>query len=145
MSKVGTDSLQIRDFSDREILATLNDLGGKASAGEAANRIFGPSGDEEAHYARCVMSRFVWMRRYGLLDRDEDGDWIISTQGDRLRRGTVSATVASGIDRLGEDNALDLGHIVGVKLVETGEIAGRAMQRELVHQINRRKARLKGW
>ena len=140
-------TLKISDFSDREILAIIRDAGGSAAASEVAIRIFAPGDDKVLlfHYTRCVTSRFVWMRRYGLLTRADDGGWEISVQGERLRAGSLSTTLESGITRLSEDNSLALANTVGEKLVYAGEIAGRAMQRELAHQVNRRRARLRGW
>lgn len=139
--------LQIRDFSDRELLAVIRDAGGKVVAQELAVRIFAPTTPETvAYYTRCVTSRLVWMRRYGLIEREaETGEWQISGQGERLRAGTLSESMETRIVNLGEDNSLALANTVGEKLVVSGEIAGRAMQRELVHQINRRRARLRGW
>lgn len=138
--------LQIRDFSDRELLAVISDAGGVVTAAELAVRIFAPADGELPHLARCVTSRLVWMRRYGLILREESGPgWQISPQGEALRAGQVAQAVAGGIERLGDDSMLTLGHLVGLKLVAAPEIAGRAMQRELTHQINARRARLKGW
>lgn len=140
-------TLRIRDFSDREILALFFDLGGKAPAREVALRIFDRREDDEevSHLTRCVTSRLVWMRRYGLIDRAEDGDWQVSATGEALRKGRVPDSISGGIYRMDENNSLDLANVVGVKLVAAGEITGRAMQRELAHQINRRRSRLRGW
>jgi hypothetical protein len=143
----GADRLRIADFSDREILALFLDMGGAAAAREMAQRVFGlGDGDDNLpHYTRCVTSRFVWMRRYGLVDRADDGRWQISPAGVALRTSQVPEALVNQIDRMGENRSLDLAHTVGVKLVDAGEIQGRAMQRELTHQINRRRTRLRGW
>lgn len=145
MASEPVQHLQIRDFSDRELLAVIRDAGGTVVAAELAQRIFVVADGELPHFTRCVTSRLVWMRRYGLIDRTEEGAWAISAEGEELRAGRVSDTVAAGIDRMGETSMLNLGHVVGVKLVAAGPVAGRAMQRELSHQMNKRKARLRGW
>lgn len=147
-STVATEQrLRIRDFSDREILALFADVGGKAPAREVALRVFGLREDDEAvkHSTRCVTSRLCWMRRYGLIDRAEDGDWLVSAMGEQLRRGRVPESMATGIDRMEETKGLDLANVVGIKLLGAGEVTGRAMQRELTHQINRRRSRNRGW
>jgi hypothetical protein len=142
--------VQISDFSDRELLALITDLGTTVSSREVGIRIFGikeleDNEPEIAHAARCVTSRFVWMRRYGLLDRNEEGDWLISSHGDALRKGTLSSPVSNGIAKLKENSALALANAVGEKLVGSGVISGRAMQRELTFQINRRRTVVRGW
>lgn len=141
------DRLQIRDFSDRELLAIFLDMGQMTSARELAQRVWGlEDGHEDLpHATRCVTSRLVWMRRYGLVRREDDGSWAISETGVKLRTTQTSQAVAVGIDRMNEDGVLDLANTVGLKLVNAGEIHGRAMQRELVHQIGKRRARLRGW
>lgn len=141
------DRLRISDFSDRELLALLLDMGQVTSARELAQRVWDlPDKHEELpHATRCVTSRLVWMRRYGLVKREDDGQWAISETGVKLRTTQTSQTVAVGIDRMAEDGVLDLANTVGLKLVNASEIHGRAMQRELVHQINRRRSRLRGW
>lgn len=147
MSAAQPERVRIADFSDRELLALFLDLGGAADAREFAQRVFGLSDghDELPHFTRCVTSRMVWMRRYGLVERADDGRWQISKLGVALRTSEVPESVVNGIDRLGENRSLNLANVVGVKLVEANEIQGRAMQRELVHQINRRRSRLRGW
>jgi len=139
--------LRIRDFSDRELLALFIDMGGSCSAAEMAQRVFDlKDGDEHIpRQTRCVTSRFVWMRRYGLVSRDEEGRWQISQAGSLLRTARIPDSMATNIDRMAEDRMLDLANTVGLKLVAASEIQGRAMQRELVHQINRRRSRLRGW
>jgi hypothetical protein len=138
--------VQISDFSDRELMAVIADLGNPVAAREVALRIFGIAELEEnekeiRRESRCVISRFVWMRRYGLLDRDEEGLWRISNEGEALRRGKVSAAVESGIVKAKESSGLALANLVGEKLVGSGVVSGRAMQRELQFQITRRRTR----
>ncbi len=150
MTEQTAERVQIRDFSDREMLAILVDLNSKTSARMIALRIFGIAELEAneaqiVHAARCVTSRLVWMRRYGLIARHEDGDWFISDEGEALRTGKVAASIEGGINNMKEEASLTLANVVGEKLVVLSEISGRAMQRELVHQINRRRSRLKGW
>jgi hypothetical protein len=142
------EHVQIRDFSDRELMAVIADLGNPVSAREVAVRIFGIAELEENELeirreSRCVISRFVWMRRYGLLERDEEGLWRISNEGEALRKGKLSASVENGIVSAKESSALTLANLVGEKLVGAGVVSGRAMQRELQFQIARRRRNLR--
>lgn len=144
------DFVQIRDFSDRELLGVISDLGAATvTARDIALRIFGLKELEEnepeiRRVARCVTSRFVWMRRFGLLERNEEGEWLISPAGEALRRGKLSAAVNNGIEKAKDEHALVLAHVVGERLHRSGQVAGQAMQRELQFQILRRRTRLRG-
>ena len=141
------DHVKIGDFSDRELLALLIDMGHQCSAWEMAQRVFGVADDHEElpRLARCVTSRFVWMRRYGLVVRGEDGSWQLSQMGLALRTERVATRITNEIGGVAESKLLDLANTVGVRLVDAKEVEGRAMQRELAYQINRRRARLRGW
>ena len=139
--------VRIGDFSDRELLALLIDMGHQCSGREMAQRVWNVPDDDPdlTRLTRCVTSRLVWMRRFGLVVRDGDGAWQISTVGLALRTDRTTTQMATQISELKESKLLDLANTVGVKLVSAGQVEGRAMQRELAYQINRRRTRLKGW
>jgi hypothetical protein len=147
-----TDHVQIKDFSDRELLHLIADLGNPISPRDLGIRIFAikeleDNEKEIQRVTRCVRARFVWMRRYGLLDKhpEEKDQWLISPHGEALRKGTLSSQVSNGIKGAKEDSALALANAIGEKLVGSGVISGRAMQRELTFQINRRRAVVRSW
>jgi len=80
--KRASSDLQIRSFSDREIISAMGDLGGgtEVLASDLATRIFGLNGNDDEkvhrHAARCVTSRLSWMKRYGLVEKGDDkGTW----------------------------------------------------------------------
>jgi hypothetical protein len=142
--------VQIADFSDRELLQLLVDLGKATSARDMALKIFGEKELEDnepeiRRQAKCVTMRFVWMKKYGLIDRAETGEWLISAMGESLLNGRLAASVENAITNLKANSSPTLANLVGEKLVGSGDVAGRAMQRELLFQINRRKTRIRGW
>jgi hypothetical protein len=145
------EHVQISDFSDRELMAVIAGMTQPVSAREVASRIFGVADIEEhsqemRHYARCVISRFAWMKRYGLIDRDEEGLWSISPEGEALRNGRLASAVESGIRNGKESSALALANIVGERLVGASKGAsGLAMRRELQFQLTRRRSIERGW
>ena len=103
------DHVQISDFSDRELLSLINDLRPPVTAREVGVRIFGIKELEEneqeiSRVSRCVTARFVWMRRYGLLDRVE---W---SRSDPVRRNEQN-----GSDQVTDDRELR-GHFVHLTL-----------------------------
>jgi hypothetical protein len=139
------ETIRISDYSDRELLGIMWDLAGSGvvTSRELAVRLFAIPDLEEnteqiSHAIRCAGSRLSWMRRYGLVEAGEGkGEWQISVAGDALRRARLQSSVSAGIAKT--DAALDLANQVGEKLVKAGVVEGRAMQRELTFQINRRK------
>jgi hypothetical protein len=139
------EHIRISDYSDRELLGIMFDLAGTGvvTSRELAVRLFAipdaEDREEEAkHATKCAGTRLSWMKRYGLVEKGEKlGEWQITLAGDQLRRAKLRSTVSAGI--LQTDAALDLANAVGEKLVAAGMVEGRAMQRELTFQINRRK------
>jgi hypothetical protein len=139
------EHIRISDYSDRELLGVMFDLAGTGvvTSRELATRLFAiPEGEDFAeltkHATKCAGTRLSWMKRYGLVESgDKLGEWQISVAGDQLRRAKLRGAVSSGIAQT--DAALDLANAVGEKLVKAGKVEGRAMQRELTFQINRRK------
>lgn len=145
LSLDAAEHIRISDYSDRELLGIMFDLGGTGavSSRELAMRLFAlpeaeDKTDEIKHATKCAGARLSWMRRYGLVEPgDEKGEWKLTIAGDQLRRSKLRGTVANGI--AATDAALDLANVVGEKLVAAGKVEGRAMQRELTFQISRRK------
>jgi hypothetical protein len=139
------EHITISDYSDRELLAIMFDLAGTGvvTSRELAVRLFAipdleDNTDQIKHATKCAGTRLSWMKRFGLVETgDNKGEWQISIAGDQLRRSRLRSTVSTGIAQT--EAALDLANAVGEKLVKAGQIEGRAMQRELTFQINRRK------
>jgi hypothetical protein len=147
--KRASSTLQISDFSDREILLAMNDLSPDyVTVTELSERIFGLNGNDDedvrAHAARCVVSRLAWMKRYGLVvSGREKGDdatrWSLSEVGKALRFTTLGRSLSSAITNTPQNSLLELTHQVADRMQGEGNIAGRAMRREFQHQIKRRK------
>jgi hypothetical protein len=142
--------LRIADFSDREILAIMADIAdgaGEVTTGDLALRVFGlkeTTADAEIleHAALCVRSRLAWMRRYGLVEKGEKvGIWYISEAGKRLRFAKLGRSFSMAISHTPSESVLEMAHQVGERMLNVTEIEGRAMQRELTWQINRRRRR----
>lgn len=144
------ETVRLSDFSDRELLAIIADLtsgNGRTptTARAVALRVFGLRDieryeDEIAHATRCVGARFAWMKRYGLLASGDDlGEWVISPEGNALRTGTLAPAARRAVTGAGDTRLLSLANHVGERLVGAPEVAARAMQRELMFQITRRK------
>lgn len=142
---LAAEHIRISDYSDRELLAVMHDLNGTGvvTSRELATRLFAiPEGedftDQIKHATKCAGIRLSWMKRFGLVEKGENpSEWQISVVGEQLRRTKLRGAVSSGIAQT--DAPLDLANAVGEKLNSAGTIEGRAMQRELMFQIQRRK------
>lgn len=139
--------VQISDFSDREILAIILDLGGEVSTPDLATRIFGLREDDEreTHARRCTSQRLSWMRRFGLVESwvevepPKTRTWKVSIPGSQMLQAQLPAGTSAALGRLTDTYDLTLANLVGEKLVRAGQISGTAMRRELQFQIARRK------
>jgi hypothetical protein len=139
--------VQISDYSDREILAIMLDLGGEVSTPDLAARIFGlKEDDDRVPYAkRCVSQRLSWMRRFGLVESWVEvappklRTWKVSIPGGQMLQAQIPAGTSAALDRLTDTYDLTLANVIGEKLVKAGEISGTAMRRELQFQIARRR------
>lgn len=147
--KRASSDLQIKTFSDREILGIIGDVGnGEAEilASELALRIFGlkPDEDEDVrlHATRCVTARLTWMRRYGLIVKGErKGEWAMSEMGRALRFNHLGRSLSSAISNTPEASLMEMTHQVSERMLGAGDVAGRAMRREFQHQVTRRRWR----
>jgi len=141
------EHVRISDFSDRELLAVMEDLNGNGvvRSRDIALRLsaipdLDARTEEIAHASHCVSIRMSWMRRYGLVEKGEThGEWMISEAGRRLRAARVRGLVRTGISQAEDAAGMEIANVVGEKLVAAGTVEGRAMQRELEFQIKRRK------
>jgi hypothetical protein len=146
MKRANSD-LQIRTFSDREILAIMADVTNGADeviASELALRIFGLKPDEDVdvrlHATRCVTARLTWMRRYGLVVKgDEKGEWAMSEAGRALRFTPLGRSLSSAITNTPEASVMELTHQVSERMLREKDIPARAMRREFQHQVMRRR------
>jgi len=136
-------TVRIRDFSDRELLAMMIDMGGIVHSGELAIRCFGIKPDEEdgyVHACRCVTSRMSWMRRFGLVEKGEKaGEWSVSHEGRVFREARLGRAMSSAITNTQDGSMMVMAHEIGERLLRAKPIAQTAMRRELQFQIGRRK------
>lgn len=145
--KRASSDLQIKTFSDREILGVMNDLGaGEILAADLAARLFGLNGNDDekvrGRATRCVTSRLSWMKRYGLVEKGEKkGEWTISEEGKLLRFTPLGRALSSAITNTPRTSVLELSHQVSERMLREGDVPARAMRREFQHQVLRRRWR----
>jgi len=147
--KRASNQLQIKDFSDREILAVMSDLNGSDDivlAGDLTLRLFGLTDNDDLevldHAARCVTARLAWMRRYGLVEKGEKkGEWAMSEEGRALRHTPLGRSLSSAITNTPAASVMELTHQVSERMLREGDVPARAMRREFQHQVARRRWR----
>jgi|SRR5262245_53303193 len=113
-------TLRLEDYSDRELLLVVDDLAqefGWVDPSDVANKL----GIKAAHPVRSVISRFVWMVRYGTMEReiktDDTGSpmvtrsgrpkygqrWRLTKAGQMFAMGRLTARQADSLNRFKDD------------------------------------------
>lgn len=144
-------NVQIRDYSDRELLAIMLDLGGEVSSPDLAARVYGWGAIESedkgkvAHGRRCVTSRLIWMRRFGLVESwvavesPKVRTWKVSPVGIQLRQAKLGRAVDNAISNSPDAQMLEMANLVGERFYRGSSVARTAMRRELQFHIARGK------
>jgi hypothetical protein len=104
---VANRSLKLEDFADHELLYALEehaDADGTISSSELADAL-GLAGLE--HPTNNVSSRLAWLKRYGIVYRDEDTKrWGFTPVGMNLMHGRLTAAQTRMLDNLDPDMLL---------------------------------------
>jgi hypothetical protein len=135
-------SFSLDDYSDRELVAVVGDLGDDEGwvTTKAVARQVGLAPTNE----RSVVSRFAWMRRYGILERTTKGDrrWRLTPAGHEMVEGSA---LTNGL--LSEIRYLDPASLVWASSVLAGRFANAPTthatmtRREWQREIRRRGTR----
>lgn len=143
-------SLRLSDFSDRELLRIIYDLSdeyGWVESVHLAEHLFPTqvrAGREDKNQAlRCVGQRLSWMKRYGVVQRNEKdrkGTWGLTGQGKLLLTGAIPAHERKVIENLKENQLLDLTETLSMRYFYAGDVAATMMRRQWQFGSIRRKA-----
>ena len=141
------DTVRISDYSDLELMEALHDLNGNGKGVETekmSRRLFGnvTEKSEILIYANmCVSSRMAWMTRFGFVEKVTKGVWRLTDDGEELRSAKVATSVAHSIVSSKRSQALQLARLVCIRILETDDVAFRAMERQIRHNVVARKRR----
>jgi hypothetical protein len=137
---VANRSLKLEDFADHELLYALEehaDADGTISSSELADAL-GLAGLE--HPTNNVSSRLAWLKRYGIVYRDEDTKrWGFTPVGMNLMHGRLTAAQTRMLDNLDPDMLLILVQQVGGKLVTSHREAATMAAREWRYNLAARR------
>lgn len=147
-------ALRNADYTDRELLHILDDLGqgdpeGWASTSDLAEviRIQHPdangngaiSDEARERYAKhCIATRFSWMVRFKYVERDEDRThWRVTDLGRDLMNGKLTKAVEGALDKMKPgDRVLAMRMLTqGYRKADPGSIM---LRREYQHQTSGR-------
>jgi hypothetical protein len=93
--------LTLKDFSDLELLRRLEDVAddeGYATVTQIARKL----NLSHPHPERCVISRFSWLRRFGILEKDEERGWKLTKEADLAINASFTRTAERELGKLGE-------------------------------------------
>jgi hypothetical protein len=108
-------SLRLEEFSDRELLALIVDLRnpkGVVTSLEIAEQL-----DPDAENpVSCVGIRLGWLRRYGVVERVDDGDgpgWRLTSKGEQVAHAGLRRTLENALDTLPPEQGMEAALMLG--------------------------------
>jgi hypothetical protein len=148
-SNNGSISLRVTDFSDRELLAIVNDIqnrDGEVDIQIVAQTIWPKAASDEDtawHARHCVAIRFAYMRRMGVIDKipGKHGFWELTEFGIEFVRSRVSAAQKRAISEPSVGQELEIMALVGDLYEKVDEDAATLMRREFQFRAYRRRWR----
>src|SRR3954467_8118127 len=92
------------DFRDLDLMLKLDAEGGEAQTWELAEAFGFPEDGRQA-----IGIRMAWMRRYGMLDFDEERRlWRLSKGGERVVQARVKAAASKQIEALPDEAMVEV-------------------------------------
>lgn len=117
-------------FRDLDLLVKLSDAGAATSA-ELANAV-GLSD------AQPMAIRLSWMRRFGMVDRDEEaGAWTVSAGGNRVVRARLRAAQSRAIEAVPDEAMVDVMAHVATRYRMGDPIIATMLRREFLYGTRR--------
>lgn len=140
-------TLKLEDYSDRELLLVVDDLSqdhGWVDPKDVAKRL----GIKAENPVRSVISRFVWMVRYGAMEREIQTDdtgspmvtrggrpkygqrWRLTSGGAMLAMGKLTSRQADALGRFQDDQMILVTRWLGERQRTADDLAQTLMRRE---------------
>jgi len=133
-------SLRLIDISDRELLHILDDLGdndGWVSAFDLCRAL----GLDPDYPNRTVASRFVWLRRFGVVEKRRGrkkasvGEWRLSKAGVDLIDGKLDDKHEARLKRMSDSELWGELAALGEHRLRMRQVSARMMRREMQRSI----------
>lgn len=143
-------NLKLENYSDREILHLIDDLGdeqGWVSIGDLAQRIgiVGGSGmsdkQKEMHARRCVAIRLGWIKRLsGTVERTSmGGEWRLTQSGTQVVTAKIASAASNSLDQMSEASLLHALDIVSRRYNRAAPGAANLMRREWAYGTHKNR------
>lgn len=134
-------SLRLLDFSDRELLAIVNDIADEEGwcTTEELRAVVFPRAKDTKHARRCVAIRMAWMRRFDVVEKreraaqDEYTSWRLTEAGGAFVAGTLTEQEKDLLDSIDETGLLPLMTRIGARYRSSSPVGARLLRREWQH------------
>ena len=131
-------SLQLLEYSDAELLHIVNDLAdadGWVEASAVAARI----GIQHENPTRCVISRFSWLCRFGVMHRDPDElRYRLTPEGQAVISAKLRASQMKMLDTLADEALMAVTGMVTTRWRGTNRANAHLVRRAWQHGTGRK-------
>jgi len=118
------------DFRDLDLMLRLTD-GGMLTEDLAGDLGFGKD-------TSPVGTRLGWMRRFGMLERDEQGFWELTPGGTRVVRAKLKAAQANALSALPDEAMIEAMAYVTSRYHQRDPMLATMLRREFAYGTKRR-------
>ena len=136
-------SLKLEDFSDRELLYALEehaDGDGLCSSQELAEGLGLGKASGLKHPNQNVAIRLSWLKRYGVVYRDEESKrWGLTPVGQRILHSKLKAAERRALEDLDPEKLLVVMKEIGATMLTAGDEAMTMATRDFRYTTAARK------
>ena len=133
-------SLRLIDISDRELLHIVDDLGDN-EGWVSAEHLCKALGLDPDYPNRTVASRFVWLRRFGVVEKRKGrkkasrGEWRLSKAGLDLIDGKLDARAEARLKKLSDGELWGEVAALADHRLRMRQVSARMLRREMQRSI----------
>lgn len=127
-------SLQLKDFSDLELLRRIQDVvdksrdanGGGFVRAEDVSKVLGL---DHPNPVQCVRARFSWLKRYGILEKNDVGEWRITPAGCTALDARLNKAVTTGYEKMNDGQRVALTNLLSTGYASVDTASANLMRR----------------
>jgi len=120
----------VREFRDFDLMLKLAETGPLRSPALA-----GELGLDE--YGSVIGRRLGWMRHYGMLDRKDSGEWLLTDAGGRVIHARKRARLLQELNELPEEELIEVMAQVMARYQRGQPMIATMMRREFIFGTRR--------
>ena len=139
MAENGQRGLALMEFSDRELMNLMIDYQDDSGWVEVQQFALAVGLGDDPHASRCVAQRFVWMRRYGVMERHKtDAKWRLTPAGRKIALGALSESEKATLRNLTSEQLMEATTVLTGRYKRAGNTPSTMMRRAWQHGTGRR-------